>query len=60
MIPKPIYEVLPVLYVATGIATFTAAESPLVFALGALLGVTGIVLLNRRRNYRVLRERRSH
>ncbi len=60
MIPKPIYEALPAIYVAGGISIMAATGNALLFASGAALGIIGMVLLNRRRNYRLLRQRRVH
>lgn len=51
-LPKPIYEVYPVLYVAGGIAAMSMVDSPKSFYSGILLGISGIVILCLRRNYR--------
>lgn len=60
MIPKPVYEALPAIYVAGGISIMAAGGGALLFLSGAALGVIGMVLMNRRRNYRMMRQRRVH
>ncbi|MDH5599685.1 MAG: hypothetical protein OEY78_00140 [Gammaproteobacteria bacterium] len=51
--PKPIYESLPVLYVIGGIAAISTVDSFMSFISGILLGISGIMILYLRRNYRL-------
>jgi len=51
-IPKPVYELLPVLYVAGGIAAISTVDSFMSFISGILLGISGVVVMVIRRNYR--------
>jgi len=50
--PKPIYESLPVLYVIGGVAAISTVDSFMSFISGVLLGVSGIMIMVLRRNYR--------
>ena len=52
MIPKPIYEILPVLYVVGGILAMTSVQSMTSFISGLAMGVAGLLVLSMRRNYR--------
>ena len=52
MIPKPVYELMPVLYVACGIAAISTVDSFMSFVSGILLGISGVVVMVIRRNYR--------
>ena len=52
MIPKPVYELMPVLYVAGGIAAISTVDSFMSFVSGILLGVSGVAVMVVRRNYR--------
>ncbi len=52
IIPRPVYELLPVLYVIAGIAAITTVDSIMSFVSGILLGISGIVVMVLRRNYR--------
>jgi len=52
MIPKPVYELLPLLYVAGGIAAISTVDSFMSFVSGVLLGISGVVVMVIRRNYR--------
>ena len=56
MIPKSIYELLPILYVAGGIAAMTAVDSFMSYISGFLMGATGIMVLVMRRNYRTTKQ----
>lgn len=51
-IPKSIYETLPVLYVVGGVAAIATVDSFMSFISGILLGVSGVMILLLRRNYR--------
>lgn len=52
MIPKPIYELLPYLYVVSGTIAMLS-ELPLIGTLsGAALGMTGLLIIVKRREYR--------
>lgn len=51
-IPKPVYELIPVLYVAGGIAAISTVDSFMSFVSGILLGISGVVVMVVRRNYR--------
>lgn len=50
--PKPIYESLPILYVAGGVAAMSTVDSFMSFISGILLGSSGVMILYLRRNYR--------
>ena len=50
--PKPIYESLPVLYVAGGVAAVSTVDSFMSFISGILLGASGIMILVLRINHR--------
>ena len=50
--PKPIYESLPVLYVIGGVAAISTVDSFMSFISGILLGVSGVMIMFLRRNYR--------
>ena len=52
-LPKPIYETLPALYVAGGIAAIIVGNSFMSFTSGILLSCSGIFVLILRRNYRL-------
>jgi len=52
MLPKPVYESIPGLYVIAGIAAVSTVDSFMSFISGILLGGSGIVILLLRRNYR--------
>lgn len=55
LIPKPIYETLPTLYILGGVAAMTSVDSFMSYTCGLLMGVTGIVILFMRRNYRLVK-----
>jgi hypothetical protein len=57
MIPRPVYEVLPVVYIAFGLAGMTYSDSTLLTASTLLLAGTGVVILWLRRNYRLAHRR---
>ena len=50
--PKPIYESLPILYVIGGVAAISTVDSFMSFISGILLGVSGVMIMFLRRNYR--------
>lgn len=50
--PKPIYEGLPVLYVVGGVAAISTVDSFMSFISGILLGISGVMIMILRRNYR--------
>jgi len=50
--PKPVYEVLPALYVIGGVAAISTVDSFMSFVSGMLLGCSGILILIMRRDYR--------
>lgn len=50
--PKPVYEILPALYVIGGIAAITTVDSFMSFISGMLLGCSGVLILLMRRDYR--------
>lgn len=50
--PKPIYEILPILYVIGGIAAISTVDSFMSFISGILLGSSGVMIMLLRRNYR--------
>lgn len=52
IMPKPIYESLPVLYVIGGVAAISTVDSFMSFISGILLGSSGIIILILRRNHR--------
>ena len=57
MLPKPVYELIPSLYIIAGIAAIYTVDSFMTFISGILLGGSGIVILFLRRNYRTNREK---
>ena len=54
MLPKPVYESLPVSYVAMGMVAMLAIPSALAFVSGLVLSMCGLLILFKRRNYRYL------
>ncbi len=52
IMPKPVYESLPFLYVIGGVAAISTVDSFMSFISGILLGGSGIMILVLRRNYR--------
>jgi len=52
MIPKPIYEMLPVIYVVGGIFAMMYVQSMASFISGLVMGISGLLVLSMRRNYR--------
>lgn len=52
MLPKPIYESIPYLYVVGGVSAITTVDSFISFISGALMGASGVVIMFIRRNYR--------
>lgn len=52
MIPKPLYEILPILYVASGIVAMVSVQSVTSFISGLAMGIAGLLVLNMRSNYR--------
>jgi len=56
-VPKLIYELYPVSYIAAGIATMYLVSSTIAFVSGFLLGCSGTIILFLRRNYRAVRQR---
>lgn len=55
MIPAPLYESLPVLYVAGGIFAITALETLVATLSGTLLIMAGLMILYMRSIYRFSR-----
>ena len=55
IIPKPIYEILPVIYVVAGVACISMSESTEALLSSLLLAITGLLVLIIRRNYRIAR-----
>ena len=56
MLPKLVYELLPVLYILGGIIAMIAVNSSMSFISGVLLCASGVIVLIMRRNYRVAHE----
>ncbi|NQD35643.1 hypothetical protein HPT27_01325 [Permianibacter sp. IMCC34836] len=52
LIPKPVYEALPYVYVGFGLMALAMIESGVRFIPGALLIVAGLIVLNQRFSYR--------
>lgn len=52
MMPKFIYESMPVLYVIGGVAAMSTVDSFMSFISGILLGSSGVLIMMLRRNYR--------
>ena len=44
-LPKPVYEALPVIYIAVAGLLLYLVESPLIFLSSALFGAAGVVVL---------------
>jgi len=55
LIPGPLYEALPAVYVSGGIVTAIAVESFLAMISGLSLGFAGVLIYILRRNYRMQR-----
>jgi hypothetical protein len=55
VIPKPVYEILPVIYVGGGIACISISESTGALLSSLLLAIAGLLVLIIRRNYRTAR-----
>lgn len=61
MIPKPLYEILPAIYVVVGIAAMVTVESATSFISGLAIGIAGLLVLSMRRNHRLNKnKRKSH
>ncbi|VAW93067.1 hypothetical protein MNBD_GAMMA22-609 [hydrothermal vent metagenome] len=60
MIPKPIYEVLPIIYVVGGILAMTTVQSMTSFISGLAIGIAGLIILALRRKYRSTHTNRLH
>ena len=61
MIPKPIYEILPAIYVLGGILAMISVESLTSFISGLAMGIAGLLVLTMRRNHRLnVNKRKSH
>ena len=56
VLPRPIYEFIPTLYVVTGITAMSAVDSFMSFISGILMGGSGIAIMCLRRNYRIKKE----
>jgi hypothetical protein len=56
MIPKPIYELLPTFYVLCGITAMLVIESFMSFISGLLMGLSGVLIVFMRRNYRLSKQ----
>ena len=50
--PKPIYEMLPILYVVGGVAAISTVDSFMSFISGILLGSSGVMIMFLRREHR--------
>lgn len=50
--PKPIYEMLPILYVVGGVAAISTVDSFMSFISGILLGCSGVMIMFLRRDHR--------
>ncbi len=59
MLPKPVYESLPVSYIALGICAMLVVPSMIAFINGLVLSVAGLLILFKRRNYRYLQSLNS-
>lgn len=55
MLPRPIYEALPFVYVVAGIITLVSNNSVTTLFSGILLAIAGITVFVLRRNYRTSR-----
>ncbi len=60
MIPKPIYEILPIIYVVGGILAMTSVRSLTSFISGLAIGVAGLSILWMRRKYRLTSSTNNH
>ncbi len=52
MIPKPLYESLPIIYVVSGIFAMTSFQTLTSFVSGLAIGMAGLMVLSMRRKYR--------
>ncbi len=64
MLAKPVYEILPLLYIAGGIAAISSVSSFMAIASGALLAGSGFVILflrckNRNSDCRLVKPRQN-
>lgn len=59
IMPKPVYESMPLLYVIGGVAAISTVDSFMSFISGILLGCSGVMIMIIRRNYRQANERES-
>jgi hypothetical protein len=59
MIPKPIYEILPIIYVVGGILAMVSVQSMTSFISGLAMGVAGLLVLSMRRNYRSMQAKKN-
>lgn len=55
IIPKPIYEILPLIYVIGGVVCISISKSTEALLSSLLLAITGLLVLIIRRNYRIAR-----
>lgn len=56
VIPKSLYEILPLIYVVSGIVCISISESTGALISSLLLAFTGLLVLIIRRNYRAARQ----
>lgn len=54
-LPKLIYELYPVIYILIGIGAMSMNDSFIAYCSGLTLGLSGIIILLLRRNYRAIR-----
>ena len=54
MIPKPIYEALPIIYGISSILTMIMLDSIFSYMSGVLMGTAGIMVFYMRRSYRAI------
>lgn len=52
MFPKVIYELLPYLYISTGVASGASISSAIVFIASVILIITGVLVITMRITYR--------
>lgn len=52
LLPKPVYEILPALYIATGLVGIFIISSKLAVTAGLVLILIGGLIIVQRRNYR--------
>ena len=51
-LPRPVYEALPILYLALAVVLAMTVETPVIFLSSALFGAAGVLVLGMRMRHR--------